>query len=216
MSAFELPAEHLHAIVAAAHRLGITQLVRADATIHQLGLDTRAGRQALVATLSAANGSGTSDEDRAGTSSRLNVRLTEPSGVVQMLQWIRCYEYQCVGRSDWRSSDAQTVCALLTGALLDRLAAVFSATWTNDPTEVDAVASRCMRTTLDIDDDLVGALKPLAVAKQVSLGRVVSDLVREALAATATATAVNGFPVFDVPPSSRIFGPDEVRVALED
>ena len=32
----------------------------------------------------------------------------------------------------------------------------------------------------------------------------------------ATATAVNGFPVFDVPPSSRIFGPDEVRVALED
>ena len=78
------------------------------------------------------------------------------------------------------------------------------------------MASRCSRTTLDIDDDLVGALKPLAVAKQVSLGRVVSDLVREALEATATATNANGFPVFDVPPSSRLFGPNEVRAALED
>ncbi len=77
-----------------------------------------------------------------------------------------------------------------------------------------------MRTTLDLDDDLVSALEPLAVAKQVSLGRVVSDLVRQALEAEATANNDNdndnGLSVFDVPPSSRPFGPDEVRAALED
>lgn len=73
-----------------------------------------------------------------------------------------------------------------------------------------------MRTTLDIDDDLVNALKPLAAARSMSLGRVVSDLVREALEATASTSTAHGFPVFDVPQASKRFGPDEVRQALED
>jgi hypothetical protein len=132
MSAFELPPEHLHALVTAAHRLGITQLVRADGTIRTLDLDTRAGQQALFASLSSANGSASSDADSARPSSRLNARVTDPSGVVQLLQWVRCFEYQCSSKSDWLSSEAHIICALLTGALLDRLIAMFAARWTTD------------------------------------------------------------------------------------
>lgn len=67
---------------------------------------------------------------------------------------------------------------------------------------------------LDLDDDLVGALNPLAAAKQVSLVSLVSDQVREAL--ESNATGIDDFPVFDLPPGARLFGPNEVRAAPEE
>jgi hypothetical protein len=73
-----------------------------------------------------------------------------------------------------------------------------------------------MRTTIDLDDDIASALKPLAAASKRSLGRVVSDLVREALEAKAASVNVEGFPVFAVSPTASVFGPDEVRQALEE
>ena len=50
-----------------------------------------------------------------------------------------------------------------------------------------------MRTTLDIDDDVLQAAKELAEAEHKSAGRVVSDLVRKALTAPGE-TGASGDP----------------------
>jgi len=42
-----------------------------------------------------------------------------------------------------------------------------------------------MRTTLDIDDDVLQAVKELAEMRQKTAGKILSDLVREALAPPA-------------------------------
>jgi len=47
-----------------------------------------------------------------------------------------------------------------------------------------------MRTTLDIDDDLLAAAKELAKRERRTAGRIVSDLMREALRARASLPAV--------------------------
>lgn len=54
-----------------------------------------------------------------------------------------------------------------------------------------------VRTTLDIDDDILSAVKELAELRRASAGRVVSDLVRQAMAAAAPAatSARNGVPL---------------------
>jgi hypothetical protein len=56
-----------------------------------------------------------------------------------------------------------------------------------------------MRTTLDIDSDVLQAAKELAAAKNTTAGSVVSDLLRKALAAKPDGGKViyrNGFPQF--------------------
>lgn len=50
-----------------------------------------------------------------------------------------------------------------------------------------------MRTTLEIDDDVLAAAKSLASKQDVSLGRIVSDLMRRSLPATEEAVYRNGF-----------------------
>jgi hypothetical protein len=52
-----------------------------------------------------------------------------------------------------------------------------------------------MRTTLDIDDDVLTAAKELAEAQNSTAGRVISDLARQALTRPAAETLVqkNGF-----------------------
>lgn len=67
-----------------------------------------------------------------------------------------------------------------------------------------------MRTTLSIDDDALEAARKLAVARNQSLGRVVSDLMRRGLAARAVYSAdQSGFPVFGV-------AEDSPPITLED
>lgn len=78
------------------------------------------------------------------------------------------------------------------------------------------MSSLCVRTTLDIDDDLITALKPVAAAQHRSLGRVVSDLVRSSLRSRSTSGERNGFPVFDVPADAPMFGSDNVVRALDE
>lgn len=58
-----------------------------------------------------------------------------------------------------------------------------------------------MRTTIDIDDDVLAAVKERARLRRHSAGKVVSELLRQALAGTgpaaeAEATAVCGFRPF--------------------
>ncbi len=45
----------------------------------------------------------------------------------------------------------------------------------------DAVASRIMRTTLDIDDDILQAAKSLARREKRSAGAIISELARQSL-----------------------------------
>lgn len=59
-----------------------------------------------------------------------------------------------------------------------------------------------MRTTLDIDDDVLNAAKELAVARRTTAGRVISDLVRKALRPTNSPRVRNGVPLLPRRPAS--------------
>ncbi len=52
-----------------------------------------------------------------------------------------------------------------------------------------------MRTTLDLDPDVLQAAKELASARGTTAGRVISDLVRKALEPAGTAKVRNGVPL---------------------
>ena len=52
-----------------------------------------------------------------------------------------------------------------------------------------------VRTTLDIDDDVLQAAKELAQSRQTTTGRVVSDLMRKALEPARSSKVRNGVPV---------------------
>ena len=59
-----------------------------------------------------------------------------------------------------------------------------------------------VRTTLDIDDDVLNAAKELALARRTTAGRVISELVRKALRPTGTARVRNGVPLLARRPDS--------------
>ncbi len=54
---------------------------------------------------------------------------------------------------------------------------------------------KIMRTTLDLDDDVLQAAKEIAAAKGLTAGKVVSDLVRKALEPAQRSAIRNGVPV---------------------
>lgn len=74
-----------------------------------------------------------------------------------------------------------------------------------------------MRTTLELDDDVVAAARALAGAEGRSLGRVISELARRGLRPPAVGTdEEDGFPVFRLPPGSPPITDRMVLDALED
>ena len=74
-----------------------------------------------------------------------------------------------------------------------------------------------MRTTLDIDDDLIKVAKELARREKLSTGQIVSRLLREMLTRggdeVAPGRTIGGFRPF--PASGHVVGNDEVN-ALRD
>jgi hypothetical protein len=52
-----------------------------------------------------------------------------------------------------------------------------------------------MRTTLDIDDDVLAAAKELAVGRKATVGRVISDLARQELARRRSVKYRGGFRI---------------------
>jgi len=52
-----------------------------------------------------------------------------------------------------------------------------------------------MRTTLDLDEDVLQAAKELAAARGSTAGKIVSELVRKALAPPETGRVRNGVPL---------------------
>ena len=74
-----------------------------------------------------------------------------------------------------------------------------------------------MRTTITIDDDLLEAAKAIAIQRKVTIGKVVSDLLRKGL---RTETHINpdkdGFPVFAVSKDARLITLDTVKHAEDE
>jgi len=71
-----------------------------------------------------------------------------------------------------------------------------------------------MRTTLDIDDDVLAAARALADHEHISMGRAVSVLARRGRS-SATPVAPDGFPVFPAPVGHTITD-DVVAAHLDD
>lgn len=72
-----------------------------------------------------------------------------------------------------------------------------------------------MRTTLDIDDDVLGAVKDLARSERKSAGKVLSDLARRALTPREEEWEVkNGFP--QVPGKREIVTTELVQGLLDE
>lgn len=75
-----------------------------------------------------------------------------------------------------------------------------------------------MRTTLNLDDDVLRIARALAAAEDRSIGEVISDLARRGLLPRSDRLAEeeDGFPVFRVPEDAPVITDDMVRVALEE
>jgi hypothetical protein len=61
------------------------------------------------------------------------------------------------------------------------------------------VASSAVRTTLNLDDDIVQVVKTYAENRSLAMGKALSELVRRGLNAPVKTRSVNGLIVFDVP-----------------
>lgn len=74
-----------------------------------------------------------------------------------------------------------------------------------------------VRTTLDIDIDILRAVKELAEQRGATAGRVLSELARQALQPAAGESVVrNGVPVFPPRPGERIVTPEDVERLLDE
>lgn len=62
---------------------------------------------------------------------------------------------------------------------------------------------KIVRTTLDIDDDLVQVARQLARQRGTTMGQVVSELVRQAMEPRGPAKSRNGVPLFTPKPRAK-------------
>jgi hypothetical protein len=72
-----------------------------------------------------------------------------------------------------------------------------------------------MRTTLELDDDVVAAARELAAGERRSLGSIVSELARRGLT-PARVEASGDLPVVRVPAGTSPITPEMVRRALDE
>ena len=61
-----------------------------------------------------------------------------------------------------------------------------------------------MRTTCDLEDDVLLAVKQIARQRGVSVGKALSDLVRQTLSHREGVTERNGIPLFPVQPEASV------------
>jgi hypothetical protein len=72
-----------------------------------------------------------------------------------------------------------------------------------------------MRTTLEIEDDVLDLAKSLAEARHTSVGKALSWLARRGAKTAAPLSQRNGFCVFQITDSSATFGPEDIESALD-
>lgn len=68
-----------------------------------------------------------------------------------------------------------------------------------------------MRTTVNLDDDVMTAVRQYAESRSVALGKAVSELVRRGLSLNRPIRFVNGLPVVELPPDSPRVTSKKVR-----
>jgi hypothetical protein len=68
-----------------------------------------------------------------------------------------------------------------------------------------------MRTTLNLDDDVLPLVKTYAEGRSVALGKAVSELVRKGLRAPTPTRMENGIVVFDVQADSPPITSEQVK-----
>ena len=73
-----------------------------------------------------------------------------------------------------------------------------------------------MRTTFTLDDDAAELAKSYAAARNLRLGRAVSELIRQARAPKPRIRKKGDFWVFDLPPGAPKVTAEHVRAAMED
>ena len=73
-----------------------------------------------------------------------------------------------------------------------------------------------MRTTFNIDEDILQAVRRLAEAEKKTRGEVLSELARKGLRPAAPRRSHRGFPVFDVSEGAPPITPEMVREVLDD
>jgi hypothetical protein len=61
-----------------------------------------------------------------------------------------------------------------------------------------------MRTTLDLEEDVLLAAKEIARQRGVTIGKVVSDLARQALTREVAGSTRHGLPIFPIQPEAGI------------
>lgn len=77
--------------------------------------------------------------------------------------------------------------------------------------------ARCMRTTLNLDDDVLLAAKELARLRGSSVGQVLSELARQALTSERPAPGTrNGVPLLEPVPGEGIVTPEVVDRLRDD
>ena len=78
---------------------------------------------------------------------------------------------------------------------------------------------RCMRTTVNLDDDVLQAARELAVLSGRTLGEVLSELTRAALMARRrdAGTAMrNGVPILPVTPDAGLVSSEDVARLMDE
>lgn len=73
-----------------------------------------------------------------------------------------------------------------------------------------------MRTTLNLDEDVIEVLNQYADARSISLGQAASELVRRGMEAPVQTRLVNGFHVVVLPAGSPKVSSAKVKQLLED
>ena len=73
-----------------------------------------------------------------------------------------------------------------------------------------------MRTTLDIDEDILLIAKQLASRQGESMGKMLSDLAQQALARQADTSTRNGLPLFPRQPGAGIITLELVNRLLKE
>jgi hypothetical protein len=68
-----------------------------------------------------------------------------------------------------------------------------------------------MRTTLNLDDDVLEMVRRYSEARSVALGKAASELLRKGFSTPTPTRIVNGIVVFDVPPDSPRITSERVK-----
>jgi hypothetical protein len=75
---------------------------------------------------------------------------------------------------------------------------------TSDAHPNNDLLEQTMRTTVDLDEDVLLAAKEIARQRGDTLGRVLSDLARQALTRRSPVSTKHGLPLFPVQPNAGV------------